>query len=105
MGDFDTWLAGFRARRPFLPGELATRLVRDYGTRAQMIVDGATTLAGLGEDFGAGLTQAEVDYLVTEEFAQTSADIVWRRSKLGLRLSKEDVARLDGYLEKRKVAA
>ena len=105
MDDFDTWLAGFSARHAFLPVELATRLVRDYGTRAASIVGDATSLADLGEEFGAGLTRAEVDYLVGEEFAQTSADIVWRRSKLGLRLSTEDMARLDGYLEKQAAAA
>ena len=105
MGEFDAWLADFSARHAFLPAALATRLVRDYGTCARTIMDGATSLADLGENFGAGLTRAEVDYLVGHEFAQTSADIVWRRSKLGLRLSKEDVGKLDDYLEKRAVAA
>ncbi len=105
MGDFDAWLAGFRERHPFLPQDLATRLARDYGTRAETIVGGATSLADLGEDFGAGLTRAEVDYLVAEEWAVAAADILWRRSKLGLRLSKDEAGRLEGYLEKRAAAA
>ena len=105
MGNFDTWLADFRKRHAFLPAELATRLVRDYGTRAETIVGDATSLADLGEDFGAGLTRAEVDYLVAEEWAVAAADILWRRSKLGLRLSKEQADRLEGYLEKQAAAA
>ena len=105
MTDFHSWLAGFRVRHAFLPTVLATRLVRDYGTRAESIVGGATSLGDLGEDFGAGLTRAEVDYLVAQEWAQTAADILWRRSKLGLRLSNEEVARLGGYLEKQQAAA
>ena len=105
MENFDVWLAGFRKRHAFLPPELATRLARDYGTRAETIVGSATSLAGLGEDFGAGLTRAEVDYLVAEEWAVAAADILWRRSKLGLRLSKEQAARLEDYLEKRAAAA
>ena len=103
--DFTAYLAAFKAHRDFLPVDLATRLVRDYGTRAETIVGTAGSMADLGEAFGAGLTAAEVDYLVAEEFARGSADILWRRSKLGLRLSKEEVARLDAYLEKHAVAA
>jgi len=105
LDDFATYLAAFHARHAFLPDDLATRLVRDYGTCAEQIVGGARTLADLGEDFGGGLTQAEVDYLVASEWAVSADDILWRRSKLGLRLSKEDAVRLDGYLEKHPVAA
>ena len=105
MADFDAYLSAFRARHAFLPTALATRLVRDYGTRAERIAGGASNLADMGEDFGAGLTRAEVDYLVANEWAATSTDILWRRSKLGLRLSQTDVARLDGYLEKHAAAA
>ena len=103
--DFAAYLVSFKTRHGFLPVDLATRLARDYGTRADTIIGTATSLADLGEAFGAGLTAAEVDYLVTEEFARGSQDILWRRSKLGLRLSKEQVARLDNYLEKRRAAA
>ena len=103
--DFDAHLARFRTRFGFLPEDLARRLARAYGTRAEAIVGAARGMTDLGEDFGAGLTKAEVDYLVRDEWARTSADILWRRSKLGLRLSKEDVARLDGYLDKQSAVA
>ena len=49
-------------------------------------------------DFGAGLTEAEVDYLVSREWARTAEDILWRRSKLGLRFSAEQAAALAAYL-------
>ena len=103
--DFDGYLASFRTRYPFLPEDQANRLAREYGTCAETIVGVAKSIEDLGEDFGGGLTAAEVDYLVAEEWARSAQDILWRRSKLGLCLSKGDVARLDTYLEKRPVAA
>ncbi len=103
--DFVTYLASFKARYAFLTEDRANRLVRDYGTCAETIVGKAKSVADLGEDFGGGLSAAEVDYLVAREWARCAQDILWRRSKLGLRLSKEDVARLDTYLEKRALAA
>jgi glycerol-3-phosphate dehydrogenase len=77
--DFETWLAGFAARHPTLPPTRARRLARAYGTNA-----GAIAAAPQGQDFGGGLTQAEIDYLIAHEFARTAEDILFRRSKLGL---------------------
>ena len=105
LGGFDRYLAAFVGRHAFLPRDLARRLVRDYGTRAERIVGAARSMDDLGEVFGADLTKAEVDYLVANEWAQTSRDILWRRSKLGLRLSKEDVSRLDECLAREPMAA
>ena len=96
--DFDSWYAWFRGRAPFLPQPLAHRLARDYGTRALAILGDAARLADLGEEFGAGLTRAEVDYLVSNEWAQDAEDILWRRSKLGLHLSPAQVDRLRDYV-------
>jgi glycerol-3-phosphate dehydrogenase len=85
---------------PFLPGDLASRLARSYGTRARRILANARNLADLGEDFGAGLHAAEIDYLVAEEWARTAEDILYRRSKLGLHLPSEAVGRLETYLKR-----
>ncbi|HZW45889.1 MAG TPA: glycerol-3-phosphate dehydrogenase, partial [Microvirga sp.] len=82
--DFDTFLARVRQRWPFLPEQLAYRLSRAYGTRIVELLGEARSMADLGEDFGAGLTAAEVDYLMRREWARTAEDILWRRSKLGL---------------------
>jgi glycerol-3-phosphate dehydrogenase len=103
--DFDVYLRHFQKQHDFLPAALAHRLVRDYGTKAEAIIGPARQLAELGEWFGGDLSRAEVDYLVATEWARTSDDILWRRSKLGLRLSKEDVARLDAYLAKEHATA
>jgi glycerol-3-phosphate dehydrogenase len=56
----------------------------------------------MGEDFGAGLYAREVEYLCTQEWAHSAEDILWRRSKLGLRLSAQQVARLAAWLEAHK---
>ena len=51
-----------------------------------------------GETFGAGLTDAEVHHLITREWARSAQDIAFRRTKLGLRLSEDQIARLDAYV-------
>ncbi len=42
----------------------------------------------LGRDFGCGLTEAEVRYLVENEWARKAEDVLWRRSKLGLHMNE-----------------
>ena len=59
----------------------------------------AKTREDLGRNFGADLTETEVCYLVQREWAMTAADIVWRRTKLGLRLSPVEIAAIDEYLK------
>lgn len=97
-GDFDRFLHQLRARRPWLPAALAMRLAHGYGTRVEKILRGARGAADLGEDFGAGLSQAEIDYLIDQEWALTAEDVLWRRSKLGLRLSPAETARVTAYM-------
>jgi len=79
-------------RYGFLTRPHAARLVRMYGTRAKDVLGAARSAAELGRDFGATLTQAEIDYLMREEWAERAEDVLWRRSKLGLRLSVEQAA-------------
>jgi glycerol-3-phosphate dehydrogenase len=55
-------------------------------------------MADLGQSFGASLTESEVRYLMANEWARTAEDIVWRRSKLGLRLSATEIAALDDWI-------
>ena len=84
---------------PFLTEANARRLVRAYGTRLDRILAEAHTLDGLGERFGDELTSAEVRYLMRHEFAETADDVLWRRSKLGLRLDAEAAAALTRFME------
>lgn len=88
----------WRQRHPFLTEAWATRLLRAYGTEAEVILGNATEVGDLGQDFGATLTEAEVRHLMRHEFAMTAEDVIWRRSKLGLRLSQEQVAALDAFM-------
>jgi glycerol-3-phosphate dehydrogenase len=88
---------------PFLSQEHASRLAHAYGTRATKLLGSAKSLADLGECFGATLTASEVNYLMAWEWAVTAEDIVWRRSKLGLRLSKDQIAALDRWIAANRV--
>ena len=91
--------AALKARFPFLTDYWAARLIRAYGAEAETLLGTATTPADLGRDFGATLTETEVRWLMTHEFARAAADVVWRRTKLGLRMTKEQIAALDGWMQ------
>lgn len=104
-GDFpvdavDRLIADLRRDFAFLDDRWARRLIRAYGTDARLLLADARTAADLGQDFGATLTAAEVDWLMTREFALTAEDVLWRRSKLGLR--KVDADALDAYMAGRR---
>src|SRR6516225_5373316 len=83
---------------PFLDPIHASRLAHAYGTRASRLLGEARTAADLGPAFGATLTESEVKYLMASEWAVTAEDIVWRRSKLGLRLSAAEIAAIDNWI-------
>ena len=83
---------------PFLPVAHARRLIHAYGTLARKILEGVTSMADLGRSFGATLTEREVAYLMAQEWARSADDVVWRRSKLGLRLSAAEIAALDAWM-------
>jgi glycerol-3-phosphate dehydrogenase len=103
--DFERFLADLMRRRPFLPEGQARRMGRAYGTRIDELLGDARSWEDLGEDFGGGLTAAEVDYLVRREWARTSEDILWRRSKLGLHVPAGAADRIDAYLDTKRPAA
>ncbi|HMN85122.1 MAG TPA: glycerol-3-phosphate dehydrogenase [Bauldia sp.] len=101
----DDLIRALAAAYPFLSPAHARRLVRAYGTRAQQILTGARHMDDLGRRFGADLTEAEVAYLMAEEWARTAEDVLWRRSKLGLRVDEADVAALDAWMAEKRAAA
>ncbi len=105
-GNFSTQArlaAALQGHYPWLPVALQQRLVRSYGTLCHRFLHGCEQLDDLGEDFGAGLYQKEVDYLREQEWARTVDDILWRRTKLGLELQDEQRARLQRYLQTRVI--
>ena len=86
---------------PFLTARWAQRLIRAYGTDAETLLAGAETKQDLGVMFGADLTEREVTWLMQHEYAQTAEDVIWRRSKLGLRMSADEISALRNWMEKK----
>ncbi len=76
------------------------RLLRQYGTCARRWLGDATSSGDLGQHFGHGLFAAEVDWLIAREWAMTAEDVLWRRTKLGLRLGPDQVTALADYMAK-----
>jgi glycerol-3-phosphate dehydrogenase len=85
---------GLRAAHPFLAPAHAARLARLYGTTARDILGAAASAADLGRDFGATLTEAELRHLMAREWARTPADVLWRRTKLGLHFPADRIGAL-----------
>jgi glycerol-3-phosphate dehydrogenase len=92
---FDALVSSLLSARPWLPAPLARRLARAYGTEAERLLDGAASLSDLGRDFGSGLTEAELCFLARNEWARTGEDVLWRRTKLGLKLTEAQRAAVD----------
>ena len=103
-GKIDRIIGELGARYPFLDTFTCRRMARAYGTDAFTILGEAARLQDCGIDFGHGLTQREVDHLVSREWAHTVEDIIWRRTKLGLRLTDNGREKLQNYLEERRAA-
>jgi glycerol-3-phosphate dehydrogenase len=74
----------------WMPAPLVRRLAHSYGTRLDRMLAGAASMKDLGRHFGAGLYEREVRYLVEVEYARTAEDILWRRTKLGLEMTKPE---------------
>jgi glycerol-3-phosphate dehydrogenase len=97
--DFDAEVAAVRRAYPFLAQHLAHRLMRLYGTRVRVLLGNAKSMDDLGRNFGAELYEAEVRYLIAHEWARTAEDILWRRTKRGLKMSREEAAGLETFLQ------
>jgi glycerol-3-phosphate dehydrogenase len=102
--EFDAWLRGQQQRYGWLSPALVARYAHAYGTRVQRLLAHCRTLSDLGPEVVPGLYAAEVDYLMTHEFAASADDILWRRSKLGLHLAPGRAAELAEWVEARSGA-
>ncbi len=105
-GDFEvteksTLTHELKADYPFLTDFWAARLIRAYGTEARTVLGNAQSVRDLGAEFGATLTEVEVVWLLDKEFARSADDILWRRSKLGLRLEPLQTEQLEKFIENR----
>jgi glycerol-3-phosphate dehydrogenase len=99
---FYAQVAALIGQWPFLSEPHARRLTRAYGTRAAWFLGAAQNMDDLGERFTADLTGAEVRYLVEHEWAETVEDVLYRRSKLGLKASEEERAALARFIASRR---
>jgi glycerol-3-phosphate dehydrogenase len=101
---FAAFMTGLARDYPFLSAADVSRIAHAYGTRARDWLGRARRFDALGGEFGAGLSAAEVAYLMAEEWAVSAADVAWRRSKLGLRLTVAQIAALDVWMAERRVS-
>jgi D-erythritol 1-phosphate dehydrogenase len=98
-GDRAAWESELRRRYPGIDAAVVHGIARRHGTRATLVLGEAKSMADLGRDFGAGLTQREVDYLVREEWATSADDVLWRRTKCGLPMTKTQRDAVGEYLQ------
>ena len=96
-GDFDTFLAALRGQHAWLPEALAAHYARLYGTRAARIIGAASSLKDLGRQFGDLLFEAEIEFLRDNEWAETAADILDRRTKHGLHLTADQRQAVEAF--------
>jgi glycerol-3-phosphate dehydrogenase len=86
VGHFNAFRDDMYRRYDNLGRDLVDGIVRRHGSRAVRVLGNASGIADLGRHFGAGLTERELRYLATEEWAQTAEDVLWRRTRCGLHM-------------------
>jgi glycerol-3-phosphate dehydrogenase len=97
-GSLAVFMRTLEHRYPWLPVRLRLRFGHAYGTRIERLLQGADSLAALGAEVLPGLYEREIEFLCREEFARSAADILWRRTKLGLHLPNRDSTPLERWL-------
>ena len=95
------FLSRLKTDFPWINESFALRLCQSYGSLAYRFLEGASGFEDLGQHFGADLYAAEVDYLIQNEWAYTTEDILWRRSKLGMFMSESEAGQLESYMKHR----
>jgi len=103
--EFEAFVERSEVIWPFLGTERAIRMARAYGVSLGIMLAQVRDEEEMGRDFGHGLTQVEVDWLIEREWAKTAEDILWRRTKLGLIFSERQVVELAHYVNERVGAA
>jgi glycerol-3-phosphate dehydrogenase len=96
--DFDKYLRQLQTYHPWLPERLARRYAHSYGTRTSLLLGSAGSLAALGEQIAPDLYEAELAYLIEHEWALGADDVLWRRTKQGLRCRPADIERVADWM-------
>ena len=97
-GNFDSYVKLQRPRYSFLPEKLIRRYARAYGTRMEWFLNRVHKVDDMGRHFGDNVYEAEILHLMKHEFALTTEDILWRRSKLGLHVDPNTAAAIEAAL-------
>ena len=103
--EFDDYVRALQETYDWLPSALVARYARAYGTRIGQLLAGKVRIGDMGEEVAPGLYAAEIEYLMHNEWAKDAADILWRRSKLGLHLPNGTQQKLDVWMQARPPAA
>ena len=99
IGGFEALVEDLEREYPMIDATVMRRLAHSYGTCVRNMLAGVRSVDDLGVHFGAGLFQREVEYSIRTEWAMTAEDILWRRSKLGLRLTAAEAAGLSEWIK------
>jgi glycerol-3-phosphate dehydrogenase len=99
--DFTLFTSDMCKRYPNIDSKLLRRLCQGYGTRITLILGDGETPPKLGQHFGAGLYELEAKYLINHEWATSAEDILWRRTKLGLHMSQDEIAGFTEWFDAR----
>lgn len=97
---FADLVAEFTARYSFMDPEIIRRMTRNYGTQLSHILQDVSDIQSLGHHFGAGIYAVELAWSRTHEFTQSADDFLWRRTKLGLRITDSEHRAIDAYFTK-----
>ncbi|QRF55719.1 glycerol-3-phosphate dehydrogenase [Variovorax paradoxus] len=101
-GDFERFLAAVQQRYGWLDARLARRLARAYGARIGELLGDAASMADLGAEVAPGLHERELRFLQREEWVVSADDVLWRRSKLGLRYTPQQRRQVADWLDARR---
>ncbi|WP_440683164.1 glycerol-3-phosphate dehydrogenase [Cysteiniphilum halobium] len=96
---FTEILAKLISTYPWLQEKHIYRLASSYGMQSIDVLKDAQSYDDLGICFGYNLYQQEVEYLIEHEWVRDVGALLWRRSKLGLWLKKDEVAQLTQWLD------
>ncbi|CAN7477728.1 glycerol-3-phosphate dehydrogenase [Variovorax paradoxus] len=99
--DFERFVAALQARHAWLDAKLARRLARAYGARVAELLGDAKSMEDMGEAVAPGLHERELRFLQENEWAVSADDVLWRRSKLGLRYTAEERRQVAAWLQAR----
>lgn len=93
-----TYFKAISKKFAWLPSQITRRYIQQYGTDTETILEECLSLSDLGKDFGHGLYEKEIHYLISAEWAVSSDDILWRRTKLGLKFTTTEKKQLEAFL-------